>query len=75
MTQPLEFEIEDTQGRSFLVQFDSESLQRNLIMSITYDNLPIDVVELRTMQPKFYVAIKSKVTQTAFKFYNQKATA
>lgn len=74
MTHELEFEIEN-EGRWFLVQFDSESIQRNRIMSITYDNLPIDVVELRTMQPKFYVAIKSKVTETAFNFYNQKATA
>lgn len=65
----LEFEITDNKHRTFLVQFESESLERNLIMNIIHDDLHIDVIELRIIHPVFYAAIKNKIKEVATKHY------
>lgn len=61
----LEFEMTDDKGRKFLIQFESESTERNLLMQVIYQGLPIDTVDLRAYDISLWRNIKKLMATTA----------
>lgn len=69
-SESLEFEIIHNY-RTFLVSYESESRERNLLMSIVTDGLPIDTVEIRKYDPELYRQIKAAMKNNADSFWSE----
>lgn len=69
MSQSLEFSIRHN-NRDFHVEYESESRQRNILMSIVTDGLPIDTTELRQYKPELYRQIKAAMKNNADTFWS-----
>ena len=70
-SESLEFETE-FEGRYFLVSYESESPLQNLLMSIVYENLPIDTLTLRNHNLALYRHIKLEILKDAAKYWEDK---
>ena len=72
-SESLEFEIRH-EGRTFLVSYESESISLNLLMSIIYDNLPIDTGNLKLYDAGLFEAIMAAMKNNAQSFWDENIT-
>ena len=72
-SESLEFEIR-YEGRTFLVSYESESISLNLLMSIIYDNLPIDTITLKMYDVGLFEAIMAAMKNNAQSFWEENIT-
>lgn len=66
---PLEFDLHDNQSRWFTVQFDTLSPKRNLLMTITCGDLPIDTALLRSLNMPLYLQIKHRMLDHSNRYW------
>ena len=67
-SESLEFETE-FEGRKFLISYESESPSLNLLMSIIYQDLPIDTGTLRNYNLALCNHITNEMKKDAFNFW------
>ena len=65
----LEFELVDDSGREFLCTFQSESTQENILMNVTHNKLPLDVVELEGYDRTLMDNINKLMESTALNYW------
>jgi hypothetical protein len=73
MSVSLEFEMKDDNGRTFLVNFEVLSPDRNLLMSVIYNGLPLDTTEIRNYDKQLYKDIEYLMTVHAQDHFKNKA--
>lgn len=72
-SKSLEVELTDDKGRYFIIQFESESENRNIVMSVLYESLPIDYPNLPDYDAELYYNINKAVETTATDWWVENA--
>lgn len=70
-SQSLEFTLRTGSNKLFCVQFESESRERNLLMDVIYDGLPLDTVQIKQYNALLYNDIKEQMQATAENYWSK----
>lgn len=70
MSKSLDFQVLDQKRMTWChVEFESVSIHRNLLSSVTFDDLPLDTTELRHADAKLYNAIQNAMVNHAASYW------